>query len=131
MKKKGILNSEIAAVLARLGHTDTICIADCGLPIPEGVKRIDLALTMGHPSFLEVLDAVEDDMVVEGITLAEEIKARNPSLDAATRSRFPAIEPRYVTHEELKAQTASCRAVIRTGEATPYANVILRAGVAF
>ena len=131
MKKNGILNSEIAAVLARLGHTDTICIADCGLPIPEGVKRIDLALTKGHPSFLEVLDAVEADMVIEGLALAAEIKEKNPGMDEGIRSRFPSIEPEYLTHAELKAQTASCRAVIRSGEATPYANVILRAGVAF
>ena len=131
MKKKGILNSEIAAVLARLGHTDIICIADCGLPIPEGVKRIDLALTKGHPSFLEVLDAVEDDMVIEGLTLAAEIKEKNPGLEKEIRSRFPSVEPVYLSHDALKAQTASCRAVIRSGEATPYANVILRAGVAF
>lgn len=131
MKKQGILNSEIAAVLARLGHTDTICIADCGLPIPEGVRRIDLALKRGLPSFLEVLDAVEADMVIEEIVLAREIRERNPSLDTAIRERFPGMEPRYLSHEELKAETRSCRAVIRTGEATPYANVILRAGVAF
>lgn len=131
MKKSGILNSEIAAVLARMGHTDTICIADCGLPIPPGVKRIDLAVTKGHPSFLEVLDAVEADMVVEGITLAEEVKDKNPGLDEATRARFPSLRPEYVSHADLKAATASCRAVIRTGEATPYANVILRSGVAF
>lgn len=131
MKKNGILNSEIAAVLARLGHTDTICVADCGLPIPEGVKRIDLALTRGHPSFLEVLDAVEADMVIEGITLAAEIKERNPGLDGEIRSRFPSIEIVYLSHDALKEETASCRAVIRSGEATPYANVILRAGVAF
>ncbi|MCX7023661.1 MAG: D-ribose pyranase [Spirochaetes bacterium] len=131
MKKNGILNSEIAAVLARLGHTDTICVADCGLPIPEGVKRIDLALTKGHPSFLEALDAIEDDMVIEGILLADEIREKNPKLDEAVRARFPSLGAVYVSHEELKAATATCRAVIRTGEATPYANIILRAGVAF
>ncbi|RKO62361.1 ABC-type ribose transport system, auxiliary component [Caldibacillus debilis GB1] len=53
MKKHGILNSEIAKVLADLGHTDTIVIADCGLPVPAGVKKIDLALELGKPSFLD------------------------------------------------------------------------------
>jgi len=47
MKKHGILNSHISKVLTDLGHTDTIVIADCGLPIPDGVARIDLALELG------------------------------------------------------------------------------------
>ena len=51
MKKHGVLNSEITSILASLGHTDTIVIADCGLPIPDGVKRIDLAVEIGKPSF--------------------------------------------------------------------------------
>lgn len=50
MQKGGILNSHIAKVLADLGHTDTICIGDCGLPVPAGVQKIDLALTFGTPS---------------------------------------------------------------------------------
>ncbi len=131
MKRHGILNSEIAAVLARLGHTDTICIADCGLPVPEGVPRIDLAVRRGLPSFLDVLDAVAADMEIEGITLAQEIRERSPSLEAEILSRFPDAKPAYVPHADFKAATRSCRAVIRTGEATPYANILLRSGVPF
>lgn len=41
MKKNGILNSDISKVLADLGHTDYIVIGDCGLPIPNQVKKID------------------------------------------------------------------------------------------
>ncbi|MDF4730595.1 D-ribose pyranase, partial [Vibrio parahaemolyticus] len=77
MKKHGVLNSEIAAVLASLGHTDTIVIADCGLPIPDGVKRIDLAVEIGKPSFLDVLQVVADDMAIEKVTLAEEVINNN------------------------------------------------------
>ncbi|PFV49445.1 D-ribose pyranase, partial [Bacillus cereus] len=69
MKKHGVLNSEIASILALLGHTDTIVIADCGLPIPDGVKRIDLAVEIGKPSFLDVLQVVADDMAIEKVTL--------------------------------------------------------------
>jgi D-ribose pyranase len=36
-----------------------------------------------------------------------------------------------IPHEEFKARTAAARAVVRTGEFTPYANVILIAGVTF
>lgn len=55
MQKIGILNSEIAKVLADMGHTDTIVIGDCGLPVPDGVKKIDLALKLGTPRFWKLL----------------------------------------------------------------------------
>ena len=78
MKRKGILNSDIARVLTYMGHTDRICIGDCGLPIPEETERIDLALRFGQPSFMEVLKEVAEDMKIEKIILAEEMKEKNP-----------------------------------------------------
>lgn len=131
MKKHGVLNSEIAAVLASLGHTDTIVIADCGLPIPAGVKRIDLAVELGKPSFLDVLQVVIDDMAVEKITLAEEITMNNEEINKEVEARLKEAAFEYVSHEEFKEYTKQAKAIIRTGEATPYANVILHAGVIF
>lgn len=131
MKKHGILNSDIARVLAIMGHTDTLCLADCGLPIPKGVERIDVSLRHGFPGFVETLDAVSDDMVVEKLTLAEEIRQNNPEVLAAVMARFPQTEITFVSHEVFKEMTKNCHGIIRTGEATPYANVILHAGVNF
>ena len=74
MKKAGILNSDISRVLSYLGHTDTICIGDCGLPIPDEVERIDLALCFGEPTFMRTLEIVAGDMKIEKIVLATEIK---------------------------------------------------------
>ncbi|MGF9768134.1 D-ribose pyranase [Bacillus albus] len=131
MKKHGVLNSEIASVLASLGHTDTIVIADCGLPIPDGVKRIDLAVELGKPSFLDVLQVVADDMAIEKVTLAEEVINTNAEVNKEIELKLiePAFE--YVSHEQFKEHTKKAKAIIRTGEATPYANVILHAGVIF
>ncbi|WP_243525908.1 D-ribose pyranase [Bacillus pseudomycoides] len=131
MKKHGVLNSEIAAVLASLGHTDTIVIADCGLPIPDDVKRIDLAVELGKPSFLDVLQVVIDDMAVEKITLAEEITTYNAEVNQEVEARLKEAAFEYVSHEQFKECTKQAKAIIRTGEATPYANVILHAGVIF
>ena len=78
MKKNGILNSDIARVLAYMGHTDLLCIGDCGLPVPEETERIDLALRFGQPTFMEVLKEVASDMKIEKIILAEEMKEKNP-----------------------------------------------------
>ncbi|MCK6259047.1 D-ribose pyranase [Fictibacillus sp. KIGAM418] len=130
MKKQGILNSEIASVLARMGHTDTIVIADCGLPIPDDVKRIDLALTMGTPGFLETLQAVADDMQVEEVTLAEELEENEAYLSKVLVA-VPGTAQNRVSHETFKELTKNAKAVIRTGETTPYANIILHAGVIF
>lgn len=62
MKKEGILNSDISRVLSYMGHTDWICIGDCGLPIPDEEERIDLALEFGVPTFMKTLEVVAKDM---------------------------------------------------------------------
>jgi D-ribose pyranase len=131
MKKQGILNSHIAEVLANLGHTDTIVIADCGLPIPDGVKRIDLSLKIGTPGFIETLEAILDDMEVEQVTIADEIYENNPKMMSFIEEKFNKGQIQSVTHEDFKKKTELAKAVIRTGEATPYANIILHAGVIF
>lgn len=129
MKRHGILNSHISKVLTDLGHTDMVVIADCGLPIPTGVPRIDLALELGTPSFVDVVRIVADDMAVEQVTMATEIKEANPvALEAVTKLDVPQD---YVSHEAFKELTKQAKVIIRTGEATPYANVILHAGVIF
>ncbi|MBQ6993022.1 MAG: D-ribose pyranase [Lachnospiraceae bacterium] len=133
MKKAGILNSDISRVLSYLGHTDTICIGDCGLPIPDEVERIDLALCFGEPTFMRTLEMIAGDMKIEKIVLAEEIKVQNKEVLSQIEALFAEqnVEVEYVPHTELKAQTKQCKAVIRTGETTPYANVILQAGCIF
>ncbi|MBP3421557.1 MAG: D-ribose pyranase [Lachnospiraceae bacterium] len=133
MKKAGILNSDISRVLSYLGHTDCICIGDCGLPIPDEVERIDLALCFGEPTFMRTLEMVAADMKIEKIVLATEIKEQNPKVLKEVETLFAGqgIEVEFVSHVELKAQTKNCKAVIRTGETTPYANIILQAGCIF
>lgn len=133
MKKNGILNSDISRVLSYMGHTDWICVGDCGLPIPDEVERIDLALEFGVPTFMKTLEVVTGDMIVEKIILAEEIKAQNPKVLGEIEALFKGqnIEVEYVSHTELKEKTKNCKAVIRTGETTPYANIILQSGCIF
>ncbi|WP_027109064.1 D-ribose pyranase [Lacticigenium naphthae] len=131
MKKHGILNSEISKVLADLGHTDQIVIGDCGLPIPNGVKKIDLALEIGEPKFIDVLAILVKEMQVEKYILAEEIKELNPIQLEAVSEKMGDAKVDWVTHEEFKAQSKNAKAIIRTGEATPYSNIILQSGVIF
>ena len=133
MKKQGILNSDISRVLSYMGHTDCIAVGDCGLPIPDEVERIDLALEFGVPSFMDVLRVITKDMKVEKIVLAEEISEQNPKVLGEIKELFAGqeLETVFVSHTELKKQTRECKAVIRTGETTPYANIILQSGCIF
>lgn len=131
MKKHGILNSHISKVLSDMGHKDTLVISDCGLPIPEGVEKIDLALKTGDPSFSKVLEEVLEDFVVEKAILADEIKDHNSAGYEEILPLLRSVPVDYVPHEELKKFTYKAKAVIRTGEATPFSNIILQAGVTF
>lgn len=135
MKKNGILNSDISRVLSYMGHTDQIAVGDCGLPIPEETERIDLALKFGVPGFMEVLCEVKKEMKIEKIILAEEIKTKNPEILEQILQLFDRAEEdceiEYVPHRELKEKTHTCKAVIRTGETTPYANIILQSACLF
>ena len=133
MKRHGILNSDISRVLSYMGHTDCICIGDCGLPIPDETERIDLAVKFGVPTFMDVLKEVGNDMKIEKIVLAEEIKEHNPQVLAEITEYFKGqdVEVEYVSHVGLKQMTRGCKAVIRTGETTPYANIILQSGCIF
>jgi len=131
MKKNGILNQPIACAIAGMGHMDTLCVADAGLPIPATTERIDLAVKQGIPSFLDVLDTILDEMQVESAIIAEEMEGRSPAIYQALVERLAGIPIQKVSHEAFKTQTKACQAIVRTGEFTPYANVILVAGVVF
>jgi D-ribose pyranase len=131
MKKKGILNAQICRIVASLGHTDLLVIGDCGLPIPDGVERVDLALVRGVPRFAAVVEAVADELVVQRFCVAEEILNHNPEIFRFLKGLFNNLPMETVSHETFKSRIVHAKAVIRTGEATPYANVILECGVAF
>ncbi len=131
MKKTTLLNQPLSAVIAGLGHTDTLVIADAGLPIPPETQRIDLALRSGVPGFLETLKTVLTEMAVEKAIIAAEMKQTSPELFEALNQELAAIPIETVPHATFKKMTRDARAVVRTGEFTPYANVILVSGVTF
>lgn len=128
MKRNGILHPQLSRIIAELGHTDLLVIADAGLPLPLGVERVDLALEAGVPGFFQTLEAILREVDVEALTLASEIKTVAPASDARLRALIP-LEPAYLPHADFKTMTHRARAVIRTGEVTPYNNVILQCGV--
>ncbi|OQX93171.1 MAG: D-ribose pyranase [Tenericutes bacterium 4572_104] len=139
MKRGILLNSKISSVISTMGHTDSLTIGDAGLPIPESTERIDLALKAGIPSFTDVLTTVLEELCVERVLLAQEIKEINPKGFAEISRILKQYEEKsgfnikieFTSHENFKKETSSSKAVVRTGEIKPYANIILYSGVVF
>lgn len=132
-KTSTTINPALSRVISETGHTDLVVVTDAGLPIPPTSERIDLAYRPGAPAFFDVLDTVLAEMVVEGATVSAEVAEKSPEVLTALRERFAGMgfEIELIPHVEFKKLSQGARAFVRSGEFTPYANVILHAGVAY
>lgn len=128
MKKTGIINAPISTVIAHLGHSDMLAVADAGLPIPDTTQRIDLALKPGIPGFLETLEVVLTEMFVEKAYVSEDISTKSPHIYAGIQKLLGDVPIEALPHEDFKKLSGSTKAIIRSAEFTPFANVILVAG---
>lgn len=131
MKKTQMLNRDISEIIAGMGHMDMLVIGDAGLPIPAHVRRIDLAIRPGYPAFDEVVRAIAEELQVERIILAEETGEVSPHIQDNLLRIFSKAAVQKVSHEQFKQLSHQAVAIVRTGEFTPYANVILVSGVVF
>jgi D-ribose pyranase len=130
MKKTTLLHRELSAAVAGLGHTDRILFADAGHPIPRDADRIDLAVRPGLPAMLDVLGAVVTELSVEAWIVSAEMEAANPDLWAAYPDLLGSAERIVVPHAAFKELVPGVKTAVRTGEYSPFANIILVAGVA-
>jgi D-ribose pyranase len=131
MKKDRVLNPHICRAIAEIGHTEYLVIGDAGLPIPAGVKVIDVSVTRGVPGFIEVLEAIAEELVIESFIFASEAVEANPGLVSMMKAIIPDKPSKTVTHDEFKTIVKDAKTIIRTGECSSFANVILVCGVNF
>jgi len=129
MRRSGLWHPRLAQLVVGLGHGDELIVADPGLSVPVGVEAIDLVWSRGEPGFIPVVRAILAELVVEHATVASELSDEKVLRDLHDGLGDTPLT--RVPHEELKAATFTARAVVRTGEDTPYANIVLRAGVPF
>lgn len=129
MKKSGILNAQLAGALARLGHTDLLVVCDSGFPVPSGPEVVDLAFQFGVPRFQTVLDGLLEELVIEGSIAASEVREESPQVHDMLEDKLPDLG--LISHDDLKRMSRNAKLVVRTGEATPFSNVILRCGVPY
>ena len=131
MKKNGLLNASLIEKIASIGHTQHLTIADAGLPVPEGVPCIDLAVTAGIPGFLDVLQVVSHELIIESYVVASELRERRPKGLQEIQEVMGDLPYEEISHEAFKEMTRQTCAIVRTGETEAFANIILVAGVNF
>lgn len=129
MRNQGLWHPALLAELTRLGHGDTVVLADAGLPVPEGTTVIDLLWARGQPRLGPLLKCVVAEFVFDRATVAEELLSA--PCGSEVLAELEGLEVRQVPHSEFKELVAGARLVVRTGEDTPFVNVILHGGVAF
>ena len=133
MKRIGVLNSNLSFIIASMGHTDKLVICDSGLPIPKNSEVVDLALTKNIPSFMDTLKVILEELKVEEAILTNELANGNKKFYKEINLLLNGTKIKKVNHEKFKEITRNGGNVtfVRTGEATPYANIILISGVTF
>jgi D-ribose pyranase len=123
---KGILNPQILSMIARVRHTNTLVIADRGFPYWPMIETVDISLVDDVPTVLQVFEALKANFSVGHIYMAEEFKANNaPALQQIFANSRGEIPITYEPHNEFKLRVPQAIGLIRTGDSTQYANIIL------
>jgi D-ribose pyranase len=128
MKKAGIVNRDISDLLSYCGHTDEFVISDIGLPLPQGVRVIDVSIKDNVPTVFDVADMISEHFSVEKIIFSSEAKASNPTHCQKIIELFEDVEVEYMPHNDFKKRTTKSKGIIRTGDYTAWGNVILVSG---
>lgn len=127
MTETGILNREIAAEMAKMGHTDKMMIVDAGLAVPNTTKVIDLSLAVNMPTVIQVLEEVLKHFSVEKIIYSQATAEVSPSREKEFLAHFDeSVEVEVVPHPVLRDEiTREVKFVIRTGDFTANSNIVL------
>lgn len=129
MIKSGVINAQLASLLARFRHVNSIAIVDGPFPTYSDVETVDLAVTRGFPTIPQILDQILPLVEVSGLYLANEFKSKvEPEIVAVYRSHHGGISPTLIAHEEFKRRVGQTLGIIHTGDPIPYSSVILTSG---
>ena len=129
MKEVGIVNRELARVLSEQGHGDLLMVVDAGFAIPKNADVVDISLTENCPMVIDTLKELKKFFSVEKLIFANDTSDVSPTLFSKITELFGTDVPvEMVTHPQIKELSHKVKAVIRTGDFTAYANVILVSG---
>jgi D-ribose pyranase len=128
VRRGGILHPALGHLLSSTGHTDYFTVCDRGFPVPLGPERIDLALVDDMPTVLDVVRAVMAEWSIDRVIISHEMDDISPERVAELERLLGEVPLERVSHLELKRLAATAHATVRTGDTTPYANLILVSG---
>ncbi len=129
MQKSGILNPALLSLLARVRHTNLLVIADRGFPSWPGLETVDISLVDGIPTVLQVVNALRPGYDFTQAYMAQEFLAENPpEVQAQFKAALSGIPLAYEPHVDFKKRVPQAVGLIRTGDVTQYANLILVSG---
>jgi D-ribose pyranase len=133
MKKHGILHSELARIIAGIGHGDMLMICDSGFPIPHNRPVADVILTLGIPPLIDTLKVILEELHVEQAIVTHEMERISKPMYQEVTKTLHGVPIKKISHERFKqlSRTEQNISFVRTGEATKFSNLILVAGVVF
>ena len=126
MLQTGILNPHLLDLLARGRHTNTLVIADWAFPYWPEIETVDISLTRGIPTVLDVLDLLTPVFKIGRIWQANEFVTSN-TVEVVDRfsNSFGKIPLTREAHVDFKKRVPLAIGLIRTGDPTAYGNIIL------
>jgi D-ribose pyranase len=126
MIKTGILNPQILSLIARVRHTNTLVISDRGFPYWPMIETVDISLIDDIPTVMQVFNALKTNFNIGQIYLAEEFRSNNsPETLRVFETATGKIPVKFEPHIEFKLRVPQAIGLIRTGDSTQYANIIL------
>lgn len=125
MKKNGLLNAELMGELTKLRHQDKLVICDIGFPIPKGSNVVDVSLVEGLPTFLQVLKAVLNEIIVEEYVVFDFMKDYNRECYSFLKEHLVNQASSEVSMPDFVRASAEAKLFIRTGEPKPASNILL------
>ena len=129
MINSGILNPRILSLLARIRHTNALVIADRGFPFWPQIETVDISLVDNVPTVLQVLAAVRANHNFTQAFMAKEFLKNNfKHVQDKFAKALRRVPTKFEAHVEFKKRVPDAIGLIRTGDTTQYANVILISG---
>lgn len=126
MLQTGILNPHVLDLVARIRHTNTLVISDWAFPYWPQIETVDISLTHGIPTVLDVLDLLTPVFKIGRIWQAEEFLNHNtPEKIARFEKSFGGIPVTREAHVDFKKRVPLAIGLIRTGDPTAYGNIII------
>lgn len=126
MIRSGLLNPAVLSLVARVRHTNCLVIADRGFPHWPGLETVDLSLVDDIPTVCDVLGAILPNFVCGRATMASEfLSVNSEAVCEGIRRSLDGVPLFFESHIDFKKRVPAAIGLIRTGDTTPYANIIL------